>query len=1136
MVNSLEILTSINKSVAIIAKNTTPGNGSGKAAVATLSRGNVAGSEASQKAETLSKSGGLGSGDIKSLISVLGGLPTIVKAIAKLSDKSIKDFKKTMKIFFEAFDVKIDSKRIETLQKADMANIISALSGIPVAVKAVSSISDKKMKAFENSILTFYKAIDKILKYKFDKKKIENIKSVNEIILGLETVVKKAVPLIIISPLATLGILLSIPFFALTMLVMKLISSFKVDHKSIKELTAGIKEITMTAYMAVGLLLACIGIASIAATEKGRALILGGLAVLAATLLTMVFIIGIVGLASRLLKGIGAMKGLKEIMLFAAMTMGLVVVAAAFGVVFGGGAGKKALVGGLVILGMTLLTMTAIILIVGLAGNVLKKSNAMKNVKEIILFTVLGFAVVVASAFLARFAKKNWKDISIGLGFVSGTLVLLVGIAWLAGKLAGKAKKGMISLAILEALALGTIGLVWITAQLAKELKKVGYKEVLKSMGIMGLILLEFGVLAGVASFIMPELILGSVALGMVELVAFGATLVVSAIINLTNKAKESGTTWKEIVKSVGGIGLVIGAFGLLAAAFSLLTIPILFATPAIALTIGFAAGAIGVVNSVIDINKKLEEIGGVDKAVETVKNVGKILKQFNKKNLSIDMSFWDFFKLGAKFTALRGLVIPLMSSVDFVTKLANISDIINDQGQMRKVIFRDPKTGEAKYGEWVDIKGVATSITVGLTAFVHGLDFSFKELKKMLLALPIMTILGMVVDPISKFVDMLTSYESDESGYLSKIVIKDDGSVVVSKKVNVTKVGGIIAGAVTTFVSSLFSDKNVDAWSKILYGEPGGGISGWWAARKRRKGAKEMMGIFSSVVEPISSFVQTLSLFEVGSDGLLHKIIEDGDGGYKQGPAINVVESGKQIAKMVTQFLTSINGIFSMSGDEDDAEKFGEVLSAYENVIKRVTEFGGDNGSIPKVTENLDAFYLKITPFGKNVMELQSSSKEFRPVSVESHVLAISFDKMTTSLASFDSVLNKEKAKRLKNIKDLAKELENLKNSVRGAGDDLRSLAVIINTLNKFDAAKANDAAEAIRNAVGASSGGGSGSVSGGSGTRKSTIVDAIKEALNGASLDTNAISTYSGSEVDDGAKAIIEALSNMDYTLSLN
>ena len=103
MINSLDILASINKSVSIIAKNMGGKNGTGGDADSTakLSRGSVA-SDSAPKA-TDAKAGGLGLGEIKQMISVLGGLPIAVKAVAGLSGKVMKNFENVMISFYEAF-------------------------------------------------------------------------------------------------------------------------------------------------------------------------------------------------------------------------------------------------------------------------------------------------------------------------------------------------------------------------------------------------------------------------------------------------------------------------------------------------------------------------------------------------------------------------------------------------------------------------------------------------------------------------------------------------------------------------------------------------------------------------------------------------------------------------------------------------------------------------------------------------------------------------------------------------------------------------------------------------------------------------------------------------------------------------
>ena len=261
MQNTIDILSSINITVKEIAKSMAPQNGSGEAAMAKLSKGNVTTNADVNPAADVAKPN-ISKANIGDIISVLNTLSPSVLNIAKLSRSQIKRFTK----------------------------VLDAI------IKSVNKLSECA---------------------KNNKDAVDNVKIIIESFDILNDSVGKGTGLVVKAPIATLGLKLANGTIKAIDDILTTVSKMSNVNDRIKKLNNITKaidpliKVVTKAALLVGL---CMGLGLLLMVGPTKDLIIGGLLVLGAVLLTTTAIILLTGLAGKLIKGVGAFAALKSIM------------------------------------------------------------------------------------------------------------------------------------------------------------------------------------------------------------------------------------------------------------------------------------------------------------------------------------------------------------------------------------------------------------------------------------------------------------------------------------------------------------------------------------------------------------------------------------------------------------------------------------------------------------------------------------------------------------------------------------------------------------------------------------------------------------------------------------------------------
>ncbi len=1062
--NTIEILTSINKQVSTIANYLAPKNGNGKEATAKLSKGNISTTDDIDSSKSIKWN--LSSKSLNEFIKIIGGLPCAVKAVAGLSGKTMNKFKSTM----------------ETISK--------------IMVEVDKTGKDINTKNSENYI--------------------KNVKSLAEIN-------KSSAKNVLIAPAALLGATLTYPVI---MMYAGIFSMVDVLMKTkglrtllnIKVLTKSVKMITNLMMQSALLVVACIAIGALVSRADTQKILLNGLAVLGGTLATLSVIILLTGMIGKMAKAVGAVRAVKEITFLTLVSIGLVSVCLALGALLAQGDMGKILLGGLAVLGGTLVTLSLIILLTGMAGVLIKETGAIRAVKDIVFMTFGVMAILIASKFLADFISDHHEKILVGFGATASVMVSLVGIGWLAGKLLGSAKKGIIALGVIEILAAGAMGLMFMASSLSEKLEG-RYDQVTYALLMTTGVIVLFGGLAAAASFIMPEIIMGSVAIGLALLMGAGAIKLIGSILELDKKKDEYGVSWGQLAKDVLGINGVIAAFGLTAAAFSLLTVPILFAIPAMVITIGFSRKVIGVVSSVVDVAKKIDEAGGIQRVNAVLnRDIPSMMKGFNKKNFDMDLSLFQIAKLGIKYAAVAKLSKNLLSTAEAISKIANIGTM-TEGGLIRPVLSIDKETGKIVYGEAVDVVGVSRVICNTLKVFVESMDYNFKDLLKMMIGAQMFKIMGSITEPISTFLDMLTGFvggTNSEGNYtLTPVRIGDDGKITYGAPVPVRDTAITIMKAVNAFVSELYSKENAETWSEMVYGDRTGWQKFWGSTNTKTDAINEIGGMLGVFVSPVVDFINMLSQFESAGPGKLTKLIVDHDGTVKKGGTVDVNSIANTIAGSITSFVTKIYNMPDIDGIDDKTEQLQKVVEGVGNVSKAFADLS-NNKDIDTV--KLSGLYDNFNKGSKSIIRVAGA------------------------ISVLDKTIEANNAKRKKNIKELGNAIEELMNKFKDDGNSIRNLYGLVNALQNMDAEEISRRIGAVRSGA-ASSAIGTAQQTGGYrgpvanvpsyyGLTQQQVEKAIENVLKDLVIQGKTNKAYSSE--DEGINDILEAMNNMTFEIN--
>lgn len=192
-------------------------------------------------------------------------------------------------------------------------------------------------------------------------------------------------------------------------------------------------------------------------------------------------------------------------------------------------------------------------------------------------------------------------------------------------------------------------------------------------------------------------------------------------------------------------------------------------------------------------------------------------------------------------------------------------------------------------------------------------------------------SVFGEIIDPIANFVRVIADIGGEtRDGNMVLPIYDKDGKRIGERVIDLRNTAGIIADAVTLFLSTLF--KNKDLWLSLIYPTTSDGTV-------IKNGAtntdlKDSIGVFAQVIDPVVKFAQVISMFGGTADKFQ---IYDGD----KPRTINLIEVATAIATAVTTFMMTLRpafndlefGIEEKNKVTDFANTVGDILENFAKI-----------------------------------------------------------------------------------------------------------------------------------------------------------------------------------------------------------
>ena len=562
------------------------------------------------------------------------------------------------------------------------------------------------------------------------------------------------------------------------------------------------------------------------------------------------------------------------------------------------------------------------------------------------------------------------------------------------------------------------------------------------------------------------------------------------------NKTKQdAGLTWGDIEIDVLGLSGVMATFAVLLDGIGLLSAPLALMAPIFRRFEKVANGIIGIVKNLVEISQTLKDAGGPKVLEKMVKeDIPPIIKGINKQNFDVEMSRKEMRELSKKYSDMASLILSVTTIVEAISKISQISGVIDDKGNIRSIKKINQFTGEITYGDDpVDIVNVASTTTGVVKTFVENLKFGFEEVQSMYNAQEIMRVIATMVDPVTKFVDMLTKYDSGGTETLCSIRFDEKGNPIKGDEINVVNVASAIAGSVSAFVFTLYDEKNVANWSQIIYGDRTFLQRFLGQKSNKAKSVSEVAGVFGAIIDPVCSFIDMVAGFNA-ENGMLTKIEFDEKGNVKKGGIqIDVKTIGGLISDTITEFISKIYGTANSIGDTDP-DFVLKLFKPVDNIVKVakdlsskdissadvITNSGAISGFIVSISSSLTAIQWinedsiamlgnivkigasmgqdidgnKIIMNSKSIATFMTDvvEKKFPNGTENVDKFTKSVKNLKTAFSELDTVLIKEEEKRQKALDKFGESIKSLMVTLDGSKASIDSFKELIDTIQSID------------------------------------------------------------------------------------
>lgn len=608
-------------------------------------------------------------------------------------------------------------------------------------------------------------------------------------------------------------------------------------------------------------------------------------------------------------------------------------------------------------IGSTLVGLTATLTILGevtavsyaarFAGTQAKSAVLNLLICEGVILGALGivYASVKAGEFLWNYIHDE-KDIpaKFGLLFAAVTAIIMgaYGVSVLAERVNKKIEKGAIALLLAEGVIVtsGIVLLAMIGLSKVMESSGITGEQIFLIMGIMGSIVAGAGALAFTASKMKEDIMKGALALAAIELLLLGMTGIIYAVIKTSQEANKLNNGWLDVLTCVGFMGGLVAAFTALTTGIGLLAV-----NPVVAIALGAGVlvllGISGLIYTILNVTKlAIQTQQDIQQSGVSIDELGKFLKDINTKlftydTFNPDISILEAAKLRTKYELLKPALQGITSIITIISEMAKqfggLSEVKNDEYYVSP--YYGMNGNEPVFGKPVNIPKIANNIVIAITDFSDILYKGFKGINLNRLE-DIGLTMGYLVEPVSKFAQMLTAFKESDGTTLKPVFISSDGKVTHGDPVDVIAVANTIANSITIFTTELYgSGDEAPKWIKLGKGKHG-----------RR--LEHAMSTLSVIIDPIDQFINLLLGYQSAGPGMLKKSSFDTNGNYIENgaPAVNVAEISGSIASSIKIFAETLFGDdaqwMSVFKKSRKSEQVNRVMSTLSSIISPIQSF----------------------------------------------------------------------------------------------------------------------------------------------------------------------------------------------------
>ena len=926
---TIGLLTNINNSLGKIVELMLPQNQDAKKgqeqSVKNLSQGSLG--SGANTASTASAAESISGLNVAQIVSSLDSLPEQVKMIAKLSGRTIRNFKHVLNSIVDTFT----QDSFKSLDKkselgVNLVKILTDLGPLPDIIKGIGKVKEEDVESFTKAVGMLLDMITKPLRESnVSDKDVELAKKTADTILTVTSAVKSMAKITLIAPLAMAGLLTMIPVWLTFSAVLMLIGSMEKPIQKGLNALRGVDEFMTNMFKT-----ALLGIA-----VAGGVILLGfvfktnmdlmrfGLAGMM-TVFTAVGIIAVLGgLIGLLIKSTNIFD--KQIINFTLELMLIAGLTAALGMLLQ--VGWEQMMLGLKGMTVVMFGMIGISLLIKLTGEI--STASIKAMGGVLLLMMTSMAIAALSVSLGKHLEKNIRYALIGFAATTAILGEVIGIALLAEKVAISAKAGAMNLLIAEGVILGAMAIIWATIKTGElvwnyfgtdtgtAVAKVMVVSAVAAAAIMG----AWSV-TKIANRASKDIKNGAIALILAEGVILASAVVASAVIGVSKLIEdvEPGVLINTLLTMTTIVGAA-GAVALLASKFQNSAIKGALAMVAIEALI---LGMVGVTHALVMTAKAAAEIGWANVFI-AVGSMTALLGLFTGLTAAFTLLCNPYTLTvlgagGAVMLSISALILAVTGTTMAVIKLAEMMDksgkTTQELGEMLHNITHDV----------FSYKNLNPEISVAQAA-----NLSAKYMLLMPALLGITAVVSTVSDMAKRFGGLSEMRGSDY--YISPYYGMNGNEPVFGEPVNIPKIAENIVQSIT-----IFSDKLFEGFEKVdLSRLAAVGIT------------------MRSLIEPVTQFIKMVSGFKDGEgpESLkpvpesLKPVFVSEDGSIRYGESVNVINVATSIAGAIAAFATTLYGNgediptwMEFMGKRRNKKRLERAMNTFALIIEPVEKF----------------------------------------------------------------------------------------------------------------------------------------------------------------------------------------------------